>query len=290
MKIGIIGAGKVGTTLGKYLSIHGVPVVGYYSRSDSSAAAAAEFTETEVYHTLRELASASDTLFITTPDGEIGGVWDCIRDTGLSEKIICHFSGSLSSHVFSGIEQTGASGCSIHPMYAFGGRFTSYQQFHTAMLTMEGQREAVEKMRSLFGDRLRHRILPIRTEDKMKYHAAAALASNYMVGLFEVSLTLLGECGFSEEDARSLLRPLLEANIGNMLEEGTQASLTGPVERNDVETVEKHLQVLGSSNTEIIYRELGKVLASLAERKNPGRDYSQMRQLLEQGLSERNKK
>jgi len=308
LKIGIIGAGKVGTTLGKYLNMHGVPVVGFFSRSHKSAEAAAEFAETAAYHTLEELVSASDTLFLTTPDGEIGRVWDCISKTGLQEKIICHFSGSLSSHVFSGIGQTGAYGCSIHPMYAFGGKFTSYQQFHTAILTLEGQQRAVQEMSALFGGQLGHKILAIRAEDKMKYHAAAAVASNYMIGLFQVSLQLLKECGFSEEDGKLLLRPLIQVNVENMLEKGVKEALTGPIERNDVGTVEKHLQAIsstcveydgrvetcddglrndrfsvaggGCAGAEAVYRELGQVLVSIAEKKNPDRDYAELRRLL----------
>lgn len=307
LKIGIIGAGKVGTTLGKYLNMHGVPVAGFYSRTYGSAEAAAEFAETAAYHTLEELVSVSDTLFITTPDGEIGQVWDCIRETGLQEKIICHFSGSLSSHVFSGIGRIGAYGCSIHPMYAFGGKFTSYQQFHTAILTLEGHQRAVQEMSALFGGRLGHKILSIQAEDKMKYHAAAALASNYMIGLFQVSLQLLEECGFSEEDAGMLLGPLLRVNVENMLEKGVQEALTGPIERNDVETVKKHLQAIGSTcveckrelgtcedhgeedglsadsgctGVEAVYRELGQALVSIAEKKNPDRDYAELRHLL----------
>ena len=280
MKIGIIGAGKVGTTLGKYLQFHGVPVAGYFSRSFQSAMSAADFTETTAYHTLEELVSASDTLFLSTPDGAIGEIWDCIKKTELAEKIICHFSGSLSSYVFSGIGQTGASGCSIHPMYAFSGRFTSYQQFHTAIFTIEGGQRAVEHMTALFGDTLHHKILPIRAEDKMKYHAAAAVASNYMLGLFQISLDLLKDCGFSEQDGRELLSPLVQVNVESMLERGPQEALTGPVERNDVDTVRKHLQAMNSTGVENIYRELGLVLTSIAETKNPDRDYTQLRQVL----------
>lgn len=307
LKIGIIGAGKVGTTLGKHLTLYGVPMAGYASRSYESAETAADFTETTAYHTLEELVLASDTLFLTTPDGEIGRVWDCIRETRLElqEKIICHFSGSLSSHVFSGIEQTGAYGCSIHPMFAFNDKFTSYQELPRAVLTLEGHQRAVHDMTNLFGGWLGHRILTIQTEDKVRYHAAATMASNYMIGLFQVSLELLGECGFSQQEGETLLRSLVQTNVENMLEKGVQAALTGPIERNDMGTVKKHLQTLDSApaigkderkdcdgedgalawdggcvNVDRIYRELGQVLVSIAEKKNPNRDYAQLRHLL----------
>ena len=80
MKIGIIGAGKVGFTLGKYLSIKDVHITGYYSRNAEHALEAAQFTGTTYFENMRELVDASDTLFITTSDGAIGEVWDCIAE------------------------------------------------------------------------------------------------------------------------------------------------------------------------------------------------------------------
>lgn len=278
MKIGIIGAGKVGTTLGKYLSEAGICVTGFYSRTRESADEAATFTETKAYQSLSELVEASDTLFITTPDGMIQQVWHEIALLDIHQSIICHFSGSLSSHVFSGIEAAGAYSGSIHPMYAFSDKFTSYQQFHTAYLTMEGSSQVIQKMKPLF-EQLGHRVLILRAEDKMKYHAAAAIASNEMLGLMQTSLDILSECGFAQKDAMELLRPLVTGNITSMLEKGCAAALTGPIERGDVQTVEKHLEALEGSEAEDIYRSLSGKMISLAQVKNPDRDYTAMKEL-----------
>lgn len=280
MRIGIIGAGKVGVTLGKYLTDAGITVCGFYSRTKTSAAQAADFVKTNLYEDLKDLIRASDTLFITVPDGEIGNVWDCIAEYDLTDKIICHFSGSLSSNVFSGIEHTGAVGVSIHPMYAFSDKFTSYQQFHTACLVMEGDSEAVQPMQILFAEKLGHLVQQIRTEDKVKYHAAAAMASNDMVALLEVAIRLLAECGFSNEDSLVLLRPLIQNNVQTMLEKGAVEALTGPVERGDMETVQKHLDALRGGPAEAVYRDLGNVLADLAKQKHPEWDDTAMRECL----------
>ncbi len=280
MRIGIIGAGKVGVTLGKYLADAGVTVSGFYSRTRESAAIAADFVQTTVYIDLEDLADASDTLFLTTPDGEIGKVWDCIAGYDLTDKIICHFSGSLSSNVFSGIEKTGASGLSVHPMYAFSDKFTSYQQFHTAYLVAEGQTKAMMSMQALFGTKLGHTILVIDAQNKIKYHAAAAMASNYMIAMLEVALTLFGECGFSYDDSLAMLRPIIQNNVTSMLAKGPVEALTGPIERGDMSTVEKHLDVLAGSSAERVYRVLGDVLADIAKQKHPAWDDTAMRNCL----------
>lgn len=283
MRIGIIGAGKVGTTLGKYLSIHGKNVTGFYSRTHESADEAATFAETETYSSLCKLVEKSDVIFITTPDGVIPQVWGDLLHQDISNRIICHFSGSLSSHVFSGREEAGASGISMHPMYAFSDKFHSYEQFHTAYLTLEGDPEAVAVMKPMW-EAIGHHVLTLKAEDKIKYHAAAAMASNEMLGLMQASLDILSECGFSEKDSMALLTPLVQGNIASMLEKGCVNALTGPVERGDAQTVRKHLQALEGSKAGKIYQSLGSTMVELAKRRNPDRDYAPVRTLFEKSM------
>lgn len=283
MRIGIIGAGKVGTTLGKYLSIYGKNVTGFYSRTHESADEAATFAETETYSSLCKLVEKSDVIFITTPDGVIPQVWGDLLHQDISNRIICHFSGSLSSHVFSGREEAGASGISMHPMYAFSDKFHSYEQFHTAYLTLEGDPEAVAVMKPMW-EAIGHHVLTLKAEDKIKYHAAAAMASNEMLGLMQASLDILSECGFSEKDSMALLTPLVQGNIASMLEKGCVNALTGPVERGDAQTVRKHLQALEGSKAGKIYQSLGSTMVELAKRRNPDRDYTPVRTLFEKSM------
>ena len=283
MRIGIIGAGKVGTTLGKYLSIHGKNVTGFYSRTHESADEAATFAETETYSSLCKLVEKNDVIFITTPDGVIHQVWGELLHQDISNRIICHFSGSLSSHVFSGREEAGASGISMHPMYAFSDKFHSYEQFHTAYLTLEGDLEAVAVMKPMW-EAIGHHVLTLKAEDKIKYHAAAAMASNEMLGLMQASLDILSECGFSEKDSMALLTPLVQGNIASMLEKGCVNALTGPVERGDAQTVRKHLQALEGSKAGKIYQSLGSTMVELAKRRNPDRDYTPVRTLFEKSM------
>ena len=164
MQIGIIGAGKVGTTLGKYAKCHGACVTGFYSRTKSSGQESAEFTGTEYFETLDSLMEASDTLFITTTDAEIGKVWDCIAEKNVKGKVICHFSGSLSSDIFSNWEETGAYVCSVHPIYAFTDKFTAYQNLTGAAFAAEGDRTALDRMQELF------RLLPNRVVELSLIH------------------------------------------------------------------------------------------------------------------------
>jgi predicted short-subunit dehydrogenase-like oxidoreductase (DUF2520 family) len=153
MKIGFIGAGKVGFTMGKFLTAHQVEVSGYYSKSPSSSEEAAAFTGTRQYLQVNDLIQDSDALFLTVPDDVITEVWEVIREFPIQNKLICHFSGALSSGIFSGIEHTRAYGYSIHPLFAIHDRYESWKEISEAFFTVEGNEEHIEEIRDLL-DRL----------------------------------------------------------------------------------------------------------------------------------------
>ena len=138
IKFGFIGAGKVGFSLGKYLKENNINVIGYYSKSQHSAKEAAIFTNTKQYSSLEDLIKNSDAIFITTSDNQISSVWNEIKKLPIKEKLICHCSGSISSDIFSNINNLGAYGYSIHPMFAISDKYNSYKDLSKAFITIEG--------------------------------------------------------------------------------------------------------------------------------------------------------
>lgn len=293
MDIGIIGAGKVGCSMGKYMKEQGLSVAGYFSRHRQSSEEAGTFTKTKVFEYLEDMIQECDILCIATPDDVIGNVWEKLRqiaDLDVSplpfhHKIICHFSGSLSSEVFSGIEETGATGCSIHPMYAFSDKFTSYDKLNTVLFTVEGHEKALAVIEKMF-TRMGNRVLKIKPDKKGLYHCSASLVSNFVVGLVWMGLNMLRRCGISEEMGWELFAPLIRSNIDTMLRDGCEAALTGPIERDDCQTVKNHLQILsreyGEESTEkMLYQLLGSQVLSVAEDKNPQRNYNEMKSFFE---------
>ena len=278
MKIGFIGAGRVGCSIGKYLQQSGICIAGYYDPQTEAADSAAAFTGSKSYPILEDLIFHSDLLFITTPDSMIVPVWEEIRQLSLAEKVICHCSGALPSDAFAGITETGASGCSFHPMLAFSSRFDSFGQLKHAYFTIEGQDPAVEAVTNLFA-RLGNTVCRIPGEHKPKYHTAASILSNQVIAVLDTGYRLLEQCGFTREEARNAAAGLIRQNIENVIQQDCISALTGPVERNDLPTVQKHLNCLSTEDRQM-YQMLGLKLVQLAEKKNPGQDYQAMRALL----------
>lgn len=278
MRIGFVGAGKVGFSLGKYMSERNVCVSGYYSRELESARQASVFTRSKYYETLEEIIKSSDALFLTVPDGAIEDVWNSIKTYSLTGKFICHCSGAMTSAVFSEIDQMGAFGYSIHPLFAVHSKLQSYQEISNAYFTIEGAKEHIHEWQDFF-ETLGNPVRIIRADQKVLYHSAAVFASNLVTGLFETGVGLLMECGFDRESGEAALKPLFLNNCLSVSRVGAKKALTGPVERADVKTMEKHLAVLPEREREI-YLRLSEVLAELAERKHPERDYESLSQYL----------
>lgn len=278
MKFGFIGAGKVGFSLGKYLAVNNEEISGYYSKTKENAIMAAEFTNSKCYNDMKSLADESDVIFITVPDGEIQNVWKQLSLCHIKNKIVCHCSGAMSSKVFNDVADSENYGYSIHPLFAVNDKYKSYKELSKSFFTIEGSEEKINDIVGLF-NRLGNPFCVIKGEDKVKYHAAAAIASNLVVGLLACSENLLMECGFDEKSAHEALKNLVTLNVRHVVEDGVVNALTGPVERNDVETVMKHKNVLKPQERDMYVSVSGQVL-KIAEKKNPKRDYSEMEEIL----------
>ena len=281
MNIGIIGAGKVGVSVGRYLKDNNIQIAGFYDIDCENAAFAEKFTQTDCFSDLEKLVRMSDTLFITTPDNVIGSVWDCIIKNNMSvqNKIVCHFSGALSSDVFTDSQSTGASVCSIHPMLAFSDKLTSYRIPANTFFALEGDETAVSALKSLF-ENLGNTVCCIDKSEKSLYHTAASVLSNELVALLDMGYSLLEQCGFSRDEAVKATQNLVLGNVKSVLENGCVNALTGPVERNDLQTVKKHVESLKGEDRQI-YILLAKRLVNLAKAKNEDRDYSELSEFLD---------
>lgn len=264
--------------MGKYLKEHNQIITGYYSRNPKSALEAADFTNTKVYSRLDRLVMDSEILFLTVPDASIQVVWEKLKQLPIRDKCIVHCSGSLTSAIFSEIDRYSAYGYSIHPLFAISDKYNSYKELSKSLFTIEGDRRYLQTMVSLL-EKCGNSVQVIDAAVKVRYHAAAVMASNLIVGLAKASSDLLMECGFSEENAAIALNPLMMGNMEAIVASGSKAALTGPIERNDVETVKRHLKAL-TGNKKEIYRVISKQLVELAKEKHPETNYDQMKESL----------
>ncbi len=289
-RVGFVGAGKVGTALGELFRSCGIVVSGYSSLLAEDAQAAAEKTASDAYADAAEVVEASDVIFFTVPDGEISNAWKSLVASygaaacdALFGKIVCHCSGALPAAVFADAAEYGAKAASVHPLFAISGGGSAQAKIGTALFTLEGDESALASVSALLDVcGVHHR--KIASSDKPLYHAAAVCASNLAVGLFASAQTMLERCGFGADEARGALRALFVGNCESIAERGPIDALTGPIERNDAETVVGHLMAFREDPTLLkerdAYTALSRVVVEVAAAKHPERDYSHIAEIL----------
>lgn len=287
-KVGIIGAGKVGTSIGKYLfsNTNKATLCGYYSKSMSSSDFASNFTRSAQFENLEELVKKCDILIITTPDDIIYEVWEEISKYNIQNKIVCHCSGSLSSEIFFNASEKAVKSCSMHPLMAVSDIKTSYVKMKDSYFTLEGDEDALKVMTELIREK-GNKYKIINSQNKVKYHVASVFMSNLVIGIASMAFDLMDQCGFSEKESVEAMKFLALENMEKLFESDLESSLTGPIERNDCKIVSKHLKLLEElwDNQKLntlnnAYRILSLCITEIAEKKHPDRDYSSIKSIL----------
>lgn len=100
----------------------------------------------------------------------------------------------------------------------------------------------------LLAERLGMRPVEVSDADRAAYHAAATMASNFLVTLESAAERLAATAGVD----RSLLAPLVRASVENWAALGAQRALTGPIARGDESTVQRHRRAVGERTPELL--------------------------------------
>ena len=267
----IVGCGKVGLNLTRFLIHAGYPVIGFASKSMDSAEKAGKIAGSENVTTeAHTITKTADIVFITTPDGIIEATCNQIAENnGFKENaVVFHCSGSLPSTILAAADKCGAITGSIHPLQSFATTDEDKNPFEGIIAAVEGQEKAVETGLVIAAD-LKAKGFKIQTNAKTMYHASAVVASNFLVTLAEFAYDLLEVSGIEKKDAYAVLGPLIEGTLSNIKKVGPVDALTGPVVRGDVATVTEHLNEINDKTPDLaaLYKILGLHTVMIAKKR-----------------------
>lgn len=265
--ISFIGAGKVGLALGLYFKEKGFDIAGYYSRTYKHAQDAAKSTGSEAYKTITELLMHSSMVWITASDDALLSLAEEIAHLDIPPhiKAFIHTSGVHSTDVLKPIRKAGFNTYSAHPLMAFAKAEESVKALNKAYFSIETTTSEEELSNNnclthLF-EKTGNHILHINTNKKELYHCAAAVLSNYMVTLLNMSYEMFAESGMSKSEIKAATAPLLKSTLSNIQDNELMSdALTGPIKRGDSNTVTKHLEALQKfmPSKKEVYTALGK--------------------------------
>ena len=141
---------------------------------------------------------------------------------------------------------------SVHPLQTFT-RARGAEQLDGAWAAVTAESDEARERALWLARTLGLEPFLLADEARPLYHAAAAIASNYLVTLYRTSAAL-----FEQVDAPpEALVPLMRRVIENGFE------LTGPIARGDWTTVDRHVEALRESAPEVepMYRALAEATA-----------------------------
>jgi predicted short-subunit dehydrogenase-like oxidoreductase (DUF2520 family) len=253
-RIGIAGAGRAARVLAMSLVAAGYSIAGIYNRTPDRAAVLAQAVGAHAV-SLESVAAASDIVFIAVSDDAIPLL---ISDLVLTDTstIFTHLSGVHSHQVLAPLAVQGAQTASAHPIMAFG--IHDSAALHGTWWGLEASDKATYVVLNTLIERLGGHALAITSGQKALYHAALAMASNYMVTLHYVAQQMLINSGLSKSDADQLLQRLMMTTLHNIQASGPVQALTGPLVRGDANTIAAHLRALNNSDTRALYLHLAR--------------------------------
>jgi predicted short-subunit dehydrogenase-like oxidoreductase (DUF2520 family) len=266
-KLGIVGAGRMGLALGAALHRAGaVERLVYYGRGieppphplfDGPGAAGYRPGPASI-------ADGTTVLLLAVPDAALGDVAYDYAQAGVAPGgcAALHLSGALSTDVLAPLHGVGYAVGSFHPLQAVADRWQAGDRFTGSAFALAGDRAAIAAGRRL-ASALGGQTFVVPPHLRPVYHAAAVLASNYLLALISSATRMMGRIGLGEDEAFRALVPLVRGTVENLEQLGLSAALTGPIARGDVDTVRLHLARL-SDEERALYCQLGRELLRLA--------------------------
>lgn len=259
-RITIVGAGNLGAALATSLHQAGYAIDQIMFRNGHASRRNARVLAKRVGARAAAISLAAidaDIVWFCVPDDVIANVAGSLAQKGdWKGRIALHSSGALTSDELVALRRRGAHVASVHPMMTFvAGASPSLAGVPFAI---EGDAAAVRASRAIVKD-LGGKAYAIRRQDKVAYHAWGTFASPLLTALLATTEHVAAAAGVNRREAKQRMLPILQQTLANYAALDAAGAFSGPIARGDVETIRRHLHVLGTVPAE------GEVYAALAK-------------------------
>jgi predicted short-subunit dehydrogenase-like oxidoreductase (DUF2520 family) len=250
LRVGVVGAGRVGSALGAALQRAGHSVVAATAVSAQTRARVERLLPAAQILPADEVVAAAELVLLAVPDDALRPLVAGLAETGawVAGQLVAHTSGAHGIDVLDPAAARGVVALALHPAMTFTGRPEDVDRLVGASFGVTAPEELRPVAESLVVE-MGGEPVWVPESARPLYHAALTVGANHLVTLVNDALSLLAGAGVGEP-AR-LLAPLLSAALDNTLRLG-DAALTGPVSRGDTATLTAHLRTLRAAAPEVV--------------------------------------
>ncbi len=243
VRIGVVGAGRVGAVISAGLRSAGHDVVAAAGESDGSRARIATLLPGVRNDKPSAVSRSCDLLLLTVPDDMLHNVVSMLAASGAIRRgqYVAHTSGRHGLSVLRPAADLGAHVLALHPAMTFTGTALDLPRLPGCSFGVTADEPSTVAMAQTIVADLGGQLVWVPEDKRSLYHAGLAHGANHLVTLVSQAMGLLRESGAT--DPAATLRPLLTAALDNALVMDS-AALTGPIVRGDVETVRAHLEAI----------------------------------------------
>lgn len=250
----IIGAGRLGKTLGLLAPRLDVPRVITWNRGEAAASATrevlvdAEATWGEPLSALSGVTSPR-IIWLTVVDDAVADLAASIAGSVEPDDLVIHTSGVASADVLRNAGLVECSVGSIHVLQAITDPFRAVERLGDSTWSVQGDDAVIDFARWML-ERIDVEPLVIEGDAKVLYHASAVTAANLLVSLMDAAFEMAERAGLTREEARTMLLPLAASSVENVEQQSASDALSGPVARGDRSTIELHREFLAELEDE----------------------------------------
>lgn len=246
LSVNFIGCGKLGLTLGTLIKKHkAAKIAGIVTTELANAKAAAKkIGQGKAFADIASLKPA-DITFIVTPDDSIISIVNTLASTHAFKEnaVVLHCSGALTSDSLAILRDKNVAVASVHPVRSFAHLDAAVDEFKGTYCGMEGDEIAKVTLTPIF-EKIGGILFELDKKLKSRYHAASVLANNYLTTLHYHATLAYVESGIEKSMAKQLASSLMQQGLKNLELEDHENALTGPLQRNDQQTIAAHFQAL----------------------------------------------
>jgi predicted short-subunit dehydrogenase-like oxidoreductase (DUF2520 family) len=247
--IAFIGAGKIAYSLTFALLDAGYNVVSIISRDKASAKKLAEkFKISHYSNRTNTLNRNIKIFFLTVPDSEIEKTARALSrlNFDFQDSLFIHVSGALNIDELASLKKKKADTASFHIMQTFPSK--KIVDTKNCSVAIEAENKKVKNFLNKLAENLKLKAFYLKPDKKIYYHLAGVFASNFLVGNLSASQIMFKITKAEKTDFFSIIDSTVNSTLRNIRNAGPAKALSGPVERGDFETVEKHLKALKAKN------------------------------------------